>query len=265
MVTMKVLVVDDEAMARRRMLRLLEEEDDVEVVGACGSGGEAVEAIRRLSPDLVLLDVQMPEMDGFSVIDAIGAEQMPAVIFITAYNEYAVKAFEVHALDYLLKPFTTDRFREALERARLPRTAQRQVSDTLLSLLEELRAEPHEVRRHLEPGNPTYMEWFMVRTKTRVHLIHADTVDWIEADDNYVRLHAGKNTYLIREKISSLAARLDPRRFLRAHRSTIVNIDRIHHLQPWSSGDYLIVLNDGTELRLSRGQRAKLGAHIGEY
>lgn len=262
---MKVLVVDDEPMARRRLVRLLEEEDDVEVVGSCGSGEEAVEAIRRLAPDLVLLDIQMSEMDGFSVIGEVGPDKMPAVIFTTAYNEHAVKAFEVHALDYLLKPFTADRFREALGRARLPAAGQKQLSSTLVAMLDEMRGEHRELQRRVDAGTPTYMEWFLVRGKTHVHIIHAHTVDWIEADDNYVRLHVGKNSYLIREKIGSLAAKLDPRRFLRAHRSTIVNMERIHHLQPWSSGDYLIILHDGTELRLSRGQRAKLGDHIGEY
>ena len=262
---MKVLVVDDEPMARRRLVRLLEEEDDAEVVGACGSGEEAVDAIRRLTPDLVLLDVQMSGMDGFSVIGEVGPDRMPAVIFTTAYDEHAVRAFEVHALDYLLKPFTTDRFREALGRARPRAGGRERLSGALCSALEEMRDEHRELRRRLESGARTYLEWFLVRGTARAHFIPADTVDWIEADDNYVRLHVGKDGYLIREKIGSLAARLDPRRFLRAHRSTIVNMDRIHHLRPWSSGEYLVVLRDGTELRLSRGQRAKLGDRIGEY
>jgi two-component system LytT family response regulator len=261
----KVLVVDDEPIARRRLVRLLEGEDGVELVGSCGSGAEAVATVLEAPPDLVLLDVQMPGMDGFGVIREVGPDRMPRVVFVTAHGEHAARAFEVHALDYLLKPFTVARLRQALEHARASLRTPQRLSAELLAVLERLHGPESGAAPRAAAPAPERTEWFTVKDRGRVRLVPADSVDWIEAEDNYVRLHVGGAAYLVRERIGALAARLDPRRFLRTHRSTIVNMDRIEHLRPWSSGDYLLTLRDGTELRLSRGQRARLGRHIGEY
>lgn len=260
---MRVLVVDDEPIARMRMVRLLEEAEGVEVAGACASGGEAVEAIRRAPPDLVLLDIAMPGLDGFGVIRQVG-EPMPPVVFITAHNDRASQAFDARAVDYLLKPFSAARFHAALERARATLRPP-PPAEPLAEAVAQLREEQRALQRRLEAREPQHLRWVMVRARDHVHVVGTDTIDWIEAEDNYVRLHVGKAAYLVRERIGALEARLDPHRFVRVHRSTIVNLERVRHLRPWSSGDYLLVMQDGTELRLSRGQRARLGPHIAEY
>jgi two-component system, LytTR family, response regulator len=245
----RTLIVDDEPVARRRIRRLLGSEQDFEVVGECSDGRAAIEAIRDERPHLVFLDVQMPEADGFTVIRAMG-ESMPAVVFVTAFDQYAVSAFEVHAVDYLLKPFNRKRFAEAVVRARqqIARVAEQRSDERLLRLLKDLRTP----RR--------YLTRFVVRCGGRLRLIDISQVDWIEAADNYVVLHAGTTAYTVRETMSRLADELDPERFVRVHRSTIVQIDRIVELLPTFHGDFVIVLHDGTRLNMSRSYREQVEA-----
>jgi two-component system LytT family response regulator len=249
----RALVVDDEPMARERVLSLLQHEADVEVVGECGDGVQAMAAIEHHAPDLVFLDVQMPGVDGFGVIDAIGPDKMPTVIFVTAYDEYALRAFEVHALDYLLKPFGRARFQETLSHARehLERRRAGDLGRRLLALVNDIRPERPRLDR------------LVVKSGGRVFFLRTADIDWIEAAGNYVRLHLGKDSHLFRETMNRLEARLDPRRFVRIHRSRIVNTERIEALQPWLGGDYVVVLRDGTKLPLSRGYREKLQQHLG--
>lgn len=235
----RALVVDDEPLARRRVLRLLKDEPDIEVVGECADGREAVDAIRTEAPDLVFLDVQMPEVGGFEVVEAVGPERMPAVIFVTAFDQYAVKAFEVHALDYLLKPFPRARFARAVERVRDEIRRGRAKGDSggqLLSLLQDLRREGR------------YLERLAVQTGGRVIFLRVEEVDWIEAEGNYLRLHVGGESHLVRGTMKAMEARLDPERFIRIHRSTLVSVDRIREVQPWFRGEHVLILRDGTRL-----------------
>ena len=248
----RTLIVDDEPLARERLRTLLEREEDVEVVGECGDGEEAVGAIQRLAPDLVFLDVQMPAVDGFEVVRRVGAE-MPCVVFATAYDEFALRAFEANALDYLLKPFEGERFRLTLERART-RLAERGGAGLDARVLAMLQG--------LQPA-AEYRDRFVVRTGSRFRVIRAGDVDWVEAADNYVRLHVGKEALLLRETMSELDRVLDPRRFVRIHRSTILNVDRIHTIESWGAGEFLFVLSDGTKLASSRGYRDRLRSVLG--
>jgi two-component system LytT family response regulator len=260
---MRVVVADDEPLARRRVLRLLREHDDeVDVVAVCESGAQAVEAIRETRPDLVFLDVQMPEMDGFEVLERLGGE-LPAVIFVTAHDRYALRAFEVHALDYLLKPFDGDRFRQALDRGRT-QLASRAADGThrLATLLEELS---RERGGHAPAPRQRHLDWVMVKVRGKVEFLRTADIDWIEAEGNYVRLHAGKKGYLIREKIGMLEERLDAERFLRVHRSAIVQLDRVAELHPMAAGDGILILRDGSEVKLSRGYRRRLLERVPEY
>lgn len=249
----RVLIVDDEPLARRRIRRMLSDDDEVEVIGDCGTGREALTFIRERSPDLVFLDVQMPEMDGFDVLKAIEGDRMPLIVFVTAHDQYALKAFEVYALDYLLKPFDRRRFDKALQRAkaRLRNESGGELGRRTLSLLEELKA------------RGDYQVRLVIKEDGRVFFLRAEDIDWIEAEGKYVRLHAGKDAYLVREAIGNMEAHLDPKRFARIHRSTIVNIDRIRELEPWFHNEYRVVLRDGTRLMLSRGCRKKLSELLG--
>jgi two-component system LytT family response regulator len=251
----RALIVDDEPLARERIRTLLAEEPDVEIVGECSDGREAVDAIRRLEPDLVFLDVQMAEMDGFAVLDEIGPEHIPAVIFVTAYDRHALRAFEVHALDFLLKPFDRERFGRALQRIKdhLQYASPGVLNRRILSLLEDLKR-----------PQPGYVERLALKTGGRVSFIKADEIDWIEGEGNYARLHVAKQSHLIRETMNQLEARLDPARFLRIHRSTIVNTERIKEIQPLFNGAYGVLLKDGTRLTLSRGYRERLKVLTGE-
>ena len=246
----RALVVDDEPMARDRVLSLLQQEEDVEVVGECGDGTQAVAAIQHQSPDLVFLDVQMPGHNGFEVIQAVGAERMPTVIFVTAYDEYALKAFEVHALDYLLKPFGRDRFQRTLQHARasLERRRAGDLGRRLLALVNDIKTEP----------GPPRLDRLVVKSGGRVFFLRTDEIDWIEAAGNYVRLHLGEESHLFRETMNRMESRLDGRRFVRIHRSRIVNTERVKELQPWFNGEHVVVLQNGTRLTLSRGYREKL-------
>jgi two-component system, LytTR family, response regulator len=246
----RALVVDDEPMARDRVLSLLQQEDDVEVVGECGDGTQAVAAIQHQSPDLVFLDVQMPGHNAFEVIQAVGADRMPTVIFVTAYDEYALKAFEVHALDYLLKPFGRDRFQRTLQHARasLERRRAGDLGRRLLALVNDIKTEP----------GPSRLDRLVVKSAGRVFFLRTDELDWIEAAGNYVRLHLGEESHLFRETMNRMESRLDSRRFVRIHRSRIVNTERVKELQPWFNGEHVVVLQNGTRLTLSRGYREKL-------
>jgi two-component system LytT family response regulator len=247
----RALIVDDEPLARERVRSLLEKEVDVTIVGECANGREAIEAIERDAPDLVFLDVQMPELDGFGVLENLDeTRRLPFVIFVTAYDEYAVRAFDVHALDYVLKPFDRERFRDALERARreIARAAGNGggLDKKLLALLAELQ----DRKRRLER--------IVIRSGGRVSFLRTDEVDWIEAAGNYVELHVGKDSHLLRETMNKLESRLDPKRFLRIHRRLIVNVERIKQLEGVTHGEYLVVLKDGTRLSSSRGYREGL-------
>jgi two-component system LytT family response regulator len=251
--TIKALVADDEPLARERILSLLQGESGIEVLGECRDGHEAIAAIRQLSPDLVFLDVQMPGADGFEVLSAVGPERMPMVIFVTAYDQHALKAFEVRALDYLLKPFDRERFHSAVQRARTS-LEQQETGDLgrrLLALVKDLR-----------PATPK-TDRIVVKSAGRLFFLRADEIDWIEAAGNYARLHVGTDSHLLRETMNSLEARLDPERFFRIHRSRIVNMERIQELQPWFNGEYVVILRNGTRLTLSRGYREKLQERLG--
>lgn len=253
--SIRALIVDDEPLARQRLRTLLEGTDDVEVVGECSDGAEALMAVRDTVPDLVFLDVEMPVLDGFGVLEALGKEQRPAVIFVTAYDRYAIRAFEVHALDYLLKPFDRERFQRALERARAKLTVPRMGdSDPQMPVLTE---DPR--------GNRKPLDRLVIKSGGRVFFLRTEEVDWIEAAGNYVRLHVGPETHLLRETMNSLEGRLDADRFIRVHRSTIVNLERIKELQPWFHGDYVVILQDGTQLPLSRSHRQKLQDRFGGF
>ncbi len=247
---LRTLIVDDEPLARDRIRSLLEQEENIEIIQECRDGREAVAAIESTTPDLVFLDVQMPEVDGFGVIEAVGAERMPTVIFVTAYDQFALRAFEAHALDYILKPFDSERFHRALERAR--RSVERQkeddLSERLRGLLEELRPKAK------------YLDRLVVRSGARITFLRTDEVDWIDAEGNYARLHVGKKSYLLRETMSGIEAKLDPERFIRIHRSTIVNVERIKSLETLFQGEYVVHLEDGTKLTSSRGYRDRLHA-----
>jgi two-component system, LytTR family, response regulator len=251
--TIRVLIVDDEPVARRRLRRLLRSATDVVIAGECGDGATALDMIRELSPDVVLLDVQMPELDGFELLQTMSPEEIPVIIFVTAYDQYALRAFEVHALDYVLKPVEADRLATAISRARVRLAARTdaRLDERMLALLETLA-----------PGRK-HLTRIPVRTEGRVHVLDLADVDWIGAADNYVTLHVGPREYLIRDTMGRLERELDPDRFIRVHRSSIVQIDRVRELLPDFHGDFTLVLKNGTELTLSRGYRAKLEAVLG--
>lgn len=249
----RVLVVDDEALARERACQLLKADPEIEIIGQCGDGQTAVEKIQKDKPDLVLLDVQMPELDGFAVVEAVGADKMPAVIFVTAHEKFALKAFDVHAIDYLLKPYDRERFETALRRAKdqLARSKSGDLQSKMSALLGEIKTQPKPANR------------LVVKTEGRVLLLKNEDVDWVEAADNYIILHIGADTHMLRETMTSIESRLPSEKFIRVNRSTIVNIDRIKELQPLFHGEYVIILKNGTKLTLSRGYREKLDQLLG--
>lgn len=247
------MVVDDEPLAREKIREMAKDDPDVEIVGECANGEEAVRLIHELAPDLLLLDVEMPEADGFHVIEQLTPSQVPLVIFVTAYDRYAVRAFEVHAFDYLLKPFDRERFSAALGRAKeqIRRERNGGLDSRILALLEQLQ------------GEPKYLERLVVKNAGRVFFLETSDIEWVEAEGNYVSIHTPSKTHLLRETISNLEARLDPRRFVRIHRSTLVNVTRIQELQPWTHGDYYVILRDGTRLTASRNYRDNLESVLG--
>jgi len=241
----RTLIVDDEPLARDRIKRFLRDEPDIKLIGESGNGAEAIEKIKAEKPDLVFLDIQMPEKNGFEVVKALDAKSLPTIIFVTAYDQYALQAFDVHALDYLLKPFNRERIKRAVARAR-ENVEQRtfgNLDERLASLLADLK------------GEKKYLERLVVKSTGRVFFLKTDEIDWIEAAGNYVKLHVGRDSHMIRETMNGIEAKLDPDQFLRIHRSTVVNIDRIKELHPMFSGDYAVILRNGTELALSRNYR----------
>lgn len=244
----RTLIVDDEPLARSRIRDLLAEDDDILIIGECADGDQAIISILQHKPDLLFLDVQMPERDGFGVISAMRTENMPEVIFITAFDEYALRAFDVCALDYLLKPFTEVRFKQALGRAkeRLNEVDMLDVDERLSALLERIKP-PQE-----------YLKRITVNVEGRLSFLETDKIDWIKADGNYVRLYAGPHSFHLRETISNLETLLEHARFMRINRSTIVNINYVRELQQMFHGDYKVILKDGTELTLSRRFRHRL-------
>ena len=252
MTKIRTLVVDDEPMARERVLSLLQQQPDIEVVGECADGAQALSAIERLEPELVFLDIQIPVMDGFGVIRALAPNRIPMVVFTTAYDEYTLRAFEVHALDYLLKPFDGPRFLRTLERARerLDRQRVGDLGKRLLAMVQDLKPEPAQPSDRL-----------VVKSGGRIFFVRTEEIDWVDAAGNYVRLHVKGDSYLFRETMAAMEARLDRTRFVRIHRSHIVNADRIKELQP-ANGDYIVVLRSGTQLPLSRGHRDKLQSRL---
>ncbi|HYY72587.1 MAG TPA: LytTR family DNA-binding domain-containing protein [Candidatus Bathyarchaeia archaeon] len=242
--TIRAAVVDDEPLARRAILRFLKNDSELEIVAECGDGQSAVGTILAKKPDLVFLDVQMPEMDGFEVVRRIGPERMPLTIFVTAFDRYAIRAFDANAIDYLLKPVGAERFTKALARvrARIAEKSSFETAQRMIATLEEIKRQ-HE-----------YADRLPVLENGRILFVKTKEIDWIEADGNYARLHVGPRTHEIRETLSALERKLSPRDFLRIHRSTIVNVHFIKEIQPWFHGYHLVLLQNGQELRLSRYQ-----------
>jgi len=243
------LIVDDEPLARERLRGLLAGEPGVEVVGECGDGCQAVRAIDELRPDLVFLDVQVPNLDGFHILESVGGDRVPAVVFVTAYDQYALRAFDVRAVDYVLKPFGRERLQRALDRARaqIARARSSDLSGQLTALFEGMR-----------PRTAPFLRRVVIKENGRLFFLRTSEIDWVEASGNYVRLHVGAESHLLRDTMSGLEGRLDPEQFLRIHRSTIVNIERIKELHPWFHGDYIVVLRDARKLTMSAGYREKL-------
>jgi two-component system LytT family response regulator len=250
---MSALIVDDEPLARTALLRLLKRDRGISVVGQCGDGESAVQAIREKKPDLVFLDVQMPERNGFEVVEAVGVEEMPVTIFVTAFDRYAIRAFDANAVDYLLKPFAPERLERAVARARerWQGHQDKQAAQRLFSLLSARHASDYAQRLTVASGG-------------RIQFVAVEEIDWIEAEGNYARLHAGRKVYDVRETLQALMEKLDPRDFIRIHRSTIVNAHRIREVQPWFQGSHIVLLQSGEELRMSRYQREAVERLLGK-
>ena len=246
----RTLIVDDEPLARQRIRTLLQQTPDVEIVGEAADGMEALVALAALRPDLLFLDVQMPELDGFGVLAELDAEHAPAVVFVTAFDQYALRAFEVHALDYLLKPFEDARFHEALERVR------EHLADDDPALRERLARLLEELRTR----EPRYAERVVIRRGAQYVFQPVEEIDWVEADGNYVRLHVGAKTHLLRKTMAQMEAMLDPACFVRLHRSSIISLRRIRAIEPLFSGEYTVLLSDGTTLPTSRSYRSVVQA-----
>jgi len=287
----RAIIVDDEPLARRGIRARLDRAGGFTVVAECSSGREAVAAIREHEPNVVFLDVQMPGIDGFGVIREIGADRMPVVIFVTAYDTHALRAFEAHALDYLLKPIDDDRFATAVERTRRRVTEREEsaVARRLVALMHEVGAESSRAKRgildvpvegpsasspriprprlpaggHPTRGDTASPSRIVIRDRDRVLLIDVSDIDWVGADGDYVRIHAAGKSHLLRDTMAAMEERLDPATFVRIHRSAIVNVDRIRELRPYSSREYSVILRDGTRLRLSRRYRDRLRTHLG--
>ncbi|WP_321476432.1 LytTR family DNA-binding domain-containing protein [uncultured Paludibaculum sp.] len=248
---LRAIIVDDEAPARLRLRELIERDARVSIIGECASGADAVVAVNRTRPDLLFLDVQMPVLDGFQVLAELGPESTPVTIFVTAYDRYALAAFEAHALDYLLKPYSDERFERALARALAHIEMQRrdELASRVLAMLER------------RPADPTRLA---VKSGDRVILLKTEEIDWVEAAGVYVELHVGKKVYLHRMALTDLEAQLDPARFIRIHRSTLVNLDRVRELAPCTHGELYVLLMDGTRLKLSRSYRARFEERLGQ-
>lgn len=240
----RLLIVDDEPLARDRIREMVKDDPEVQVIAEARNGLEAVEAVAKYDPDIVFLDIQMPDMDGFEVLKNLNAEPLPLIIFVTAYDQYALRAFDVHALDYLMKPFDRERFARALRHAKeqMKRPTDEQRDGRIMALLEEIKGS-------------RYLERFAIKKGEKVLFVRSEEVDSIEAEGNYVRLNVAGTSYMLRETINSVESKIDPRTFVRIHRSTIVNINRVKELQTWARGEYRVVLLNGTYYTLSRSYR----------
>ena len=245
----RTLIVDDEPLAREGIRMLLANDSQFEVIGESTNGREAAAAIRKHRPHLVFLDVQMPEIDGLGVLRSLASDHLPLIVFVTAFDKFAIAAFDAHALDYVLKPVNPERFATTLKRVK-KRFAEQEVSQISQRLVELLQTGESTGEARVPP--PEYLTRFSIKTGDRIHFVEASDVDWLGAEDYYVKLHVGKQSHLIRETLSNLERELDPARFLRIHRSTIVNCSRIKELKQHFRGEYLVILHDGTSLKLSR-------------
>jgi two-component system LytT family response regulator len=252
-VRLRAVIADDEPAARRGVRLLLERDAEIEIVGEAGTGGEAAELINRVRPDLAFLDVQMPGGDGFAALAKLEPSAAPAVVFVTAYDEHALRAFEVNAVDYLLKPYDDARFAAALQRAKaaVRRRQSEAVNRRLTELLDYLQREGGRPGAAENSGGAG--ERILVKSSGDIFFLKAEEIDWIEAEGDYMKFHVSGRAHLMRETMARLEARLNPQRFIRIHRSTIVNFDRVRKLSPSFAGEYAVVLSDGTKLRLSRG------------
>lgn len=258
MTPITAIVADDESVARRRLVRMIEESGRASVVAACAGGRDAVEHVLELRPDLLFLDVQMPDLDGFQVVEAFAGRASPAIVFVTAYDQYALRAFDVHAVDYLLKPFDAQRFLDALGRAIDRATSRAGGEDT-----ERVRALLVDYLARERAPRIEYLDRVAVKYDGTLRIVRTADVDWWEADGNYVRLHVGGSSYLVRSTMASIETQLDPRQFIRVHRRYVVNVDRIVEVQPWFAGDAVAVLRTGAKVRVSRTYRERLHARLG--
>lgn len=247
----KILIVDDEPLARRGIRQLLDSESDFEIVGEAKNGLEAVSALKTYAPDLVFLDIQMPLVDGFSFIERVGTENLPEIVFVTAYDEHAIRAFEAGAIDYILKPTDAERFQKTLERVR-----RRILSGESKSLENKLV----DLLSNLKPAGENYLERIAVKENERIHFLKIEEIDWISSQGNYVEIHVGGEKFLIRETMDGIESKLNPKQFVRIRRSTIVRIEQIKELYPLFNGEFGVVLKNGTELSTSRRYRQKLDA-----
>jgi len=255
----RTLLIDDEEIARRGLRVRLERVSDIEIAGECPNGAEALDTISRLAPDLVFLDVQMPQMSGFQLVDALPVERCPHIVFVTAYDQYAVRAFQVHALDYLLKPVDDDRLAETLRRVRgaMVTFASGEYARQTHRAVDALGQE-HDLARARRQ-----LDRLAIPVGDRLTVVRVSDIDWVEASGNYVSVHVGKNAWLLRETISAIDQRLAPHGFSRIHRSTLVNVNRVAELQSLANGEFSVALKDGTLLKLSRGYRESLDQLIG--
>lgn len=259
----RTIIVDDEPAARRGIRLLLERDGGVEIVGEAAGGVEAAELIRREKPDLAFLDVQMPGGDGFAALSQLDAATTPAVVFVTAYDEHALRAFEVNAVDYLLKPYDDSRFAAALQRGK--DEVRRRQADTVNSRLTQLLDYLQQTgERAAAPKEDVASDRILLKSSGEIFFLKADEIDWIEAEGDYMKFHVAGRTHLMRETMARLEARLDPKRFIRIHRSTIVNIDRLRKLSPSFAGEYAVILSDGTKLKLSRGYHERIASLLKE-
>lgn len=255
----RVLIIDDEPLACDNLQVLINGYPELEVVGTCRSGSSAIRALQDQTPDLLFLDIELNDMTGFEVLRACPDHEVPVVVFVTAYDQYAIRAFEVNALDYLLKPFDDERFATAVDRAlsRIRHRKFREYSKRMIDLLESIER-PEDERDGQEQTDPGLPDRIAVRSTGRVYFVEVGDIDWIGAAGSYVELHVGTRIHLLRDTLTNLEMKLDPKRFLRIHRSTIVNTARIKELKPHLRGEYFVILKDGTKLKLSRSNRPKL-------
>lgn len=271
-VKIRAVIVDDEPLARDALRVMLKGDREIEIVAECGDGREAVAAVREFAPDIIFLDVQMPDLDGFAVVERIGIENMPVTIFVTAFDRYALRAFAAHALDYLLKPFDHERFDDAIARAKQSVRQRKfgEASDNLFALIKEIKdssqKSPSETAGEESgaSGNKELPERLAIKASGSIYFLKTETIDWIEATGDYARLYADGKAHLMRETMTRLHARLDPKKFLRIHRSIIVNIESIKDVQPLFNGAYIVTLTSGKRLKSSRGYRSELQSLLDE-